>query len=110
MFYRGHRSWGYFYFHLNNILLYSALREFARPETYDNSTGEYTKGTNNKKRGLVFASALAISKTAEIVHSIFIKDNIKNGTIKHEYILPEIFMTLDSDNNPVYNLGLSRKF
>lgn len=110
MFYRGYRSWGYFYFHLNNILLYSALREFARPETYDNSTGEYIKGQNNNKRGAIFASALAVSKTAEIIHSVLIKDNIKNGTMKHEYILPEIYMSMDSRNNPVYNLGISLKF
>lgn len=110
MFYRGHRSWGYFYFHINNILLYSVLREFSRPETYDNSTNKYSRGDNNKKRGALFASALTLSKAAEIVHSIIIKDNIKNGNVKNEYILPEIFMTLDSSNIPVYNLGLSLKF
>ena len=110
MFYRGHRSWGYFYFHINNILLYSMLREFSRPETYDISADQYSKGDNNKKRGALFASALAISKTAEIVHSIIIKDRIKNGNVESEYIIPEIFMTLDSRNNPVYNLGFSLKF
>ncbi len=110
MFYRGHRSWGYFYFHINNILLYSMLREFSTPEIYDNSTDKYSRGDNNKKRGALLASALAVSKTAEIVHSIIIKDNIKNGTVIDEYILPEIFMTLDSNNIPVYNLGLSLKF
>jgi hypothetical protein len=110
MFYKGHRSMGYFYFHLNNILLYATLREFSRPEKRDPDTGAYSKGKNNKKKGAIFASALALSKTVEIVHTIFTTENIKNGRIEDEYIIPEVYMTLDSENSPVYNLGFTLKY
>lgn len=110
MFYRGYRSWGYFYFHLNNIFLYSTLREFSRPEKRNPLTGTYEKGESNKKKGAIIASALAISKTVEIIHTLITNENIKNGTVEEEYVTPEIFMTIDPDNKPVYNLGFSLKY
>ena len=82
MFYRGHRTWGYFYFHLNNILLYSTLREFSHPEKRNPDTGIYEKGENNKKMGAVIASALVIAKTVEIIHTLITNENIKNGTVE----------------------------
>jgi len=110
MFYKGHRSKGYFYFHLNNILLYATLREFSRPEKRDPGTGEYTKGDSNKKKGAIFASVLALSKTIEIAHTLITVENIKNGTVEKEYLIPEVYMTLDSGNSPVYNLGFTLRY
>ena len=110
MFYKGHRSLGYFYFHLNNILLYATLREFSRPENRDPDTGIYSKGKINKKKGAALASALALSKTVEMVHTIFTTENIQNGKVEDEYIIPQIFMTIDSGNSPVYNLGFTLRY
>ncbi len=110
MFYRGYRTWGYFYFHLNNILLYSTLREFSHPEKRNPHTGAYEKKENNKKKGTIIASALVISKTAEIIHTLITNENIKNGTVEKDYIIPEIFLTSDPENKPVYNLGFTFKY
>lgn len=110
MFYRGYRTWGYFYFHLNNILLYSTLREFSHPEKRNPHTGIYEKGKNNKKKGAIIASALAVSKTVEIIHTLITNENIKNGTVDKDYMIPEIFLTSDPENKPVYNLGFTFKY
>ena len=110
MFYRGYRTWGYFYFHLNNILLYSTLREFSHPEKRNPHTGIYEKGKNNKKKGAIIASALAVSKTVEIIHTLITNENIKNGTVEKDYMIPEIFLTSDPENKPVYNLGFTFKY
>lgn len=106
MFYRGNRPWGYFYFHLNNILLYSTLREFAKPEKYNPSTEHYEKGSSGKRKKM-FCSVLAISKITEILHTAFTPDNIRNGEIIDEYVLPSPLLTIDDNNNPQYGITVS---
>lgn len=110
MFYKGHRGWGYFYFHLNNILLYTTLREFSRPEVYIRETDSYRKkdaDTGNAKR---LCAVLAVSKLIETVHTLVCTEYIDNGNITEEYIIPEPFFSIDESNSPVYGLSASYRF
>jgi len=109
-FYRGSRYWGYFYFHLNNILLYMTIREFSTPEYYNEISGTYTKGNVNRNRGIALCSLFALSKTVEIFHAIFMEENISSGEIIDEYIIPEPLFTLDGRGNPVYGASITLKF
>lgn len=109
-FYRGDRYWGYFYFHLNNILLYMTMREFSEPESYDEVTGSYTKGERNMKSGIAFASVFAISKTIEIIHAALGREDLTSGEATDEYIIPSPLFTLDDNGDPVYGVSLTLKF
>lgn len=103
-FYKGHRGWGYFYFHLNNALLYMTLREMSRPETFNSSTGRYGKGERNTDKAIVFGSILMLSKIAEITHSVLSRNNLTCGETVDEYLLPRFTFTIDNNNKPVYGL------
>ncbi|PKL18837.1 MAG: hypothetical protein CVV49_04020 [Spirochaetae bacterium HGW-Spirochaetae-5] len=109
-FYRGDRQWGYFYFHLNNILLYMTIREFSTPEYYDDASQSYKKGESNKNRGIIFGSILALSKSVEIIHAILQKENLSTGEVTDEYIIPSPLFTLDERGNPVYGVSVTYKF
>ena len=109
-FYRGERYWGYFYFHLNNVLLYMTMREFSAPESYDEASGTYTKGSTDKNRRIAFCSLFAISKTIEVIHAIIGKENLTSGDVTDEYIIPEPLFTLDDKGDPVYGVSLTLKF
>ncbi len=109
-FYRGNRYWGYFYFHLNNILLYMTLREFSTPEYYDETTNTYTKGSTNRNRAIAFCSLFALSKTVEVIHAIIGKENISNGEVIDEYVIPAPLFSLDDKGKPVYGASVTFKF
>lgn len=109
-FYRGDRFWGYFYFHLNNILLYTALREFCTPEYYDEVTDTYTKGNTNRKRCIAFTSIFVLSKTVETIHATLKKENLTSGEAEDEYVIPSPLFTVDDRGNPVYGFNISLKF
>jgi len=110
LFYRGSREWGYFYFHLNNILLYMTMREFSTPEYYDEASNSYKKGSSNKNRGITYASIFAFSKSIEIIHSIFTKENISSGEVTDDYVIPAPLFTLDERGNPTFGVSLTLKF
>lgn len=109
-FYRGNRFWGYFYFHLNNSLLFMTLREFSVPEKYNESTRKYTSGTTDSKRRNWFIAGFALSKAIETVHACVSDDNISSGEIIDEYILPTPYFTLDLNGNPVFGASAFIKF
>ena len=83
-FYRGYRFSGYIYFHLDNILLYSAIKEFSPSEKYDSASGSYKKADINKKRGYSYIGILSIVKAVEITHALLRKDKISNGELLEE--------------------------
>ncbi len=83
-FYRGARGWGYFYFHVDNILLYYTIRSFCRESRYNETTGEYERGERNTRRGYMALGALAAVKIVEIVHALVIDDRIENGEMVEE--------------------------
>jgi len=109
-FYRGSRSRGYFYFHLNNILLYMTIREFSAPEKYDEVSGIYTKKNTNRTRGLTLGSIFILSKTVEVIHAIIGKENLSSGEVIEEYAIPEPVFTLDQNGMPVFGLNAVLKF
>ncbi|MFH0975606.1 MAG: hypothetical protein V1874_07455 [Spirochaetota bacterium] len=84
MFYKGYRPEGYLYFHLHNILLYMAIKEFSASEIYNRATDSYSKHNGDKKKGYGYLGALTIVKIIEITRVILVKDNIKNGTVIEE--------------------------
>lgn len=109
-FYRGNRFWGYFYFHLNNILLYMTLREFSAPEYYDETSGSYTKGEINKQKRNLYCSVFAVSKTVEIIHAIMTRDRISNGEVQDEYIIPAPYFSVDEKGSPEFGVNITFKF
>ncbi len=109
-FYRGDRFWGYFYFHLNNMLLYMTMREFSAPEYYNEVSGTYSKGNRNTEKGIAYCSVFAISKTIEIIHAAMSKEDLTSGEVNDEYIIPSPLFTLDDKGDPVYGISLTYKF
>jgi hypothetical protein len=110
MFYKGHRYWGYFYFHLNNILLYSAMREFSREEIYDQNTDSYKKGSNNTSKAKKICYLLSLTKLTEVIHTALSREDLSNSSIIDEYFIPSPFISLDLENNAIYGIALSYKF
>lgn len=110
MFYKGRRGWGYFYFHLNNILLYSTIREFSTPEEYNPSTDSYIKKNTNSRNGKKLCAVLAVSKLIETVHTLVSSNDLESGCDIEEYIIPEPFFSFDDNNSPVYGLSLNYRF
>lgn len=110
MFYKGHRQWGYFYFHLNNILLYATLREFSRAEEYNSESGLYIKKNSNSSAAKRLCAVLAVSKIIETVHTLITVENIDNGIVTEEFTIPEPFVSFDETNSPVYGLSVSYRF
>ncbi|HRZ26392.1 MAG TPA: hypothetical protein P5295_06265 [Spirochaetota bacterium] len=80
-FYRGHRLWGYFYFHLNNALLYLIINEFSPGERYDRDRDRYVREGINETRGYAYAGVFCALKIAEVVHAVLIKDRIRGGDV-----------------------------
>lgn len=109
-FYKGHRGWGYFYFHLNNALLYMTLREISMPEYYDQASGTYSKGSRNTDRALVYGSVLAVTKIIEITHTLLTGTNLECGETVDEYIIPQPLFALDSSGNPVYGISITFRY
>ncbi len=71
MFYKGYRLEGYLYFHLHNILLYMAIKEFSDGKTYDRNTNSYIKESRNKKTAYTYLGALGCIETD--------RDNTRNS-------------------------------
>ncbi len=110
MFYKGRRGWGYFYFHLNNILLYTALREFSRPEEYNRETDTYTKKNANTGAAKKICAVLAASKIIETVHTLITTEDLNNGIVTEKFTLPEPFISFDETNRPVYGAAINFHF
>lgn len=101
LFYRGHRSAGYLYFHLHNILLYSIIKEATPTERYNAATDSYQKEETDKNRLYTYLSIFGVVKLVEVFHAILSKDNIKHGRIIEEKYSfePEVIFKNESDLN-----------
>jgi hypothetical protein len=110
MFYKGHRNWGYFYFHLNNILLYTTLREFSNTEQYNRETDSYIKKDTGRGTAKKLCAVLAVSKLVETVHTLMTDEDIDNGILEEQLTLPGPFISFDEMNSPVYGLSASYRF
>jgi len=109
-FYRGSRFWGYFYFHLDNVLLYLTIREFSAPETYDPLTKKYHRGSVNTGRAAAFAGIFSAVKAVEIVHAVFTGDRIRNGKIHEEELVLEPGIYPDSETGMGFGLFARKRF
>jgi len=109
-FYKGHRAWGFLYFHLNNILIYYTIREFSRDEKYDEASNSYKKGDINSKRAYTLLSLLGVLKIAEITHVMLLKDNIKNGRLIEEEFAFKPYMYIDENNDFIIGSSYTFKF
>ena len=108
LFYRGYRNWGYFYFHLNNILLYLAIREFTPKRTYNAATNTVSEKKIDKKKAYSLAGSYALLKIVEISHAVLVNDNIKSSQLlKEEYSFSPTFYL---DENYKINYGLQYSY
>lgn len=83
-FYRGSRAWGYFYFHVNNALVYLTLRSFAPERRYDDASESWSEERADRRKGYAFAASLALVKIIEITHVLLFPDHIDNGEMLEE--------------------------
>ncbi len=91
-FYKGHRMWGYLYFHLNNVLVYSALREYSSAQRYDAPTDSYRKTRGDPERLRIYLGALGVVKIIEVAHVLSVGNSISAGRVLEERfsIAPEL--------------------
>ena len=109
-FYRGHRLWGYAYFHANNALLYFTLREFSREMTYDEASGTYREGDIDRRRAWTFLGAYCALKTVEILHAVLSRDRLHNGTVDEGGIDLVPFALHDGDRDLILGAAASMRF
>jgi hypothetical protein len=108
LFYRGHRIFGYLYYHANNLLLYFTIREFCPEKKFNKLTRTFFKDTVNKTRAYSLLSAACAVKIGGIVHAILVRDNIRNGKIIEEgYDIEPIFYV---GSGADLNLGLQYSY
>lgn len=81
-FYRGYRAWGYFYFQLNNLLMYFTMYAFSPPEHYNGSS--YETGKVNRAFAWSMVGTLCAVKIVEVIHAILLDDRLMNGTVEIE--------------------------
>ncbi len=64
--------WGYLYFHLNNVLVYSALREYSSARRYDPATDSYHTSRGDAGRLRMYLGTLGVVKIVEVAHVLSI--------------------------------------
>jgi len=91
-FYKGHRYWGYLYFHLNNALVYSVLREYSYSWRYNAGTDSYRKSREDEGRLRLYLGALGAVKVIEVAHVLLIGHSISAGRVTEERfsVAPEL--------------------
>jgi hypothetical protein len=101
-FYRGYRLSGYIYFHLNNILIYSVIKEFSPSEKYNPETKSYNKDSVDKKKAYSYLGAFCLLKAVEITHVILRKDRITNGEIIENNFSFEPEVIIDNNDHLLF--------
>jgi hypothetical protein len=98
-FYRGYRLSGYIYFHLNNILLYSVIKEFSPTEKYNAASGSYKKDDIDRKKAYSYLGIFSLVKAVEITHALLRKDKISNGELlENDFSFePEVKININDD-------------
>lgn len=110
LFYRGHRLWGYLYFHADNLLLYFTLREFFPDKKYNSLTRTFSTGKINRTRAYSLLSAACAVKIAEVIHAVLVRDNIRNGTEIEEGYSIEPVIYADEKNDMGMGLQYSYRW
>ncbi|TAL36425.1 MAG: hypothetical protein EPN93_08350 [Spirochaetes bacterium] len=109
-FYRGSRAWGYFYFHLDNLLVYSILNEFAHATRYDAAGEQYARAPHDHRRGYTLLYALAAVKLVEIVHAVLTPDAIYTGEARGEELAFQPSIYRDERGHTVVGGGFALRF
>ena len=109
-FYRGYRSWGYLFFHINNILVYNIIGEASQAEHYNELTNRYEKNSINKKKLYSLIGLYSSVKIFEIVHALLLKDNIRNGEVQKSDLSFEPDIKYDLNYGYSYGMKLTAKF
>ena len=68
-FYRGHRLWGYLYYHTDNLLLYFTIREFCPEKKFNPLTRTFSTAKINTARAYTLLSLTCAVKIAEVIHA-----------------------------------------
>ncbi len=109
-FYRGSRLWGYLYFHLDNFLVYSIMKEFARAERYDAAQDRYVRASGERGRGHTLLYALGAVKLIEIVHAVLTPDDIGARGVEAEPLAFQPVLYRDARRRPVLGAGVSLRY
>ena len=107
-FYKGYRGWGYFYFHLNNTLLYATLWHLSPEERYVND--QYVKDKKSKKNTAILMSAYGTAKVVEIVHALLVPMNIASGTLVDEEFAVMPHISFAPNFTPIFGVSSSIRF
>ena len=109
-FYRGHRAWGYLYFHLNNVMMYYTLREFSRAERYNSDTDSYEKEPVDKARAYRYLGAYCALKLIETIHAVLLDDRIENGELVEEQTAITPAVLFDPEGNLAFGIQGTMRF
>lgn len=109
-FYRGWRTWGYVYFHANNVLLYYTIKEFSPSRNYNEITGKYEVEPINKTRAYSFLVAYFGLKISEIIHAAFLPDRIQNGTVEETSTSVHPFISINESHEFLYGAAFVMRF
>lgn len=109
-FFRGYRAWGYFYFHLNNAMMYYTLREFSRAERYNSATDSYEKETVDKTRGYRLLGAYCALKLIETIHAVLLDDRIENGELVEEQTVITPAVLFDPEGDLAFGIQGTMRF
>ncbi len=110
LFYKGHRHWGYLYFHLNNVLVYLTIREFTGTRRYDPLRNTYRRGGYDEKMAYTWVGILGAVKIAEIIHVVFTRTRLRNGRIIREKDFMEPVVYTGYSGEAVFGLCHTMKF
>ncbi len=107
-FYRGYRGWGYFYFQLNNLLMYFTMYAFSPPEHYNGSS--YETGKVNKTFAWSMVGTLCAVKLIEVVHAILLDDRLMNGTVEIEKFAVEPALRFDEAGKSIWGAQVTLRY
>lgn len=107
-FYKGHRGWGYLYFHADNLLVLGALYYLSAPEEYNDGT--YVSQDADPFTGYMLLGAACGVRVIEVFHALSLNFNIKNGAYASSSVDMKPFFSLDSQNQPVAGLSVEQSF
>lgn len=109
-FYRGSRPWGYFYYQLDSLLLYSVLRSYYGGSSAESKYMSIHKDSWGNGYGALWISVFAAVKTIECIHSALMNDAIlSHGELAAGEVqfLPEFSYTVNDGTRIGAGVGVS---
>jgi len=111
-FYRGSRFWGYFYYHINNVLFYFILQEFLADQTYNSTTKQWVQNESkiSSATAWTLVGIYAGIKIIEIVHAVLMRDDIQNGEVIDDKHFIEPVIKIDQNAQTILGLRYNYRF